>query len=237
MNNKSKPANKIGRFAIVTMLLGYIMVIIISPMEFLYYKEVSGMTSSLDTIYSNSLLTFCIIILLPIMFGLFKDSILFDDAINCLVNFAVRLPQISYIISQNIKLRISNAELNRQVDQLNSKLNRMRQIDCQVSDFKTGNEPGFIYILRREDGIYKIGKTRDIIKRIKQHEVDYGLQFNLVARFVVSDITTFERLALSMTNTFEYRENNRLELRSMDKEELDIFISRFSKICRRNVTN
>lgn len=87
----------------------------------------------------------------------------------------------------------------------------------------------FIYVLRREDGIIKIGRTGDIDSRIHAHEKDYNAKFSILASWVVFDSEAYEKIALSMTGRFAYSEGNRRELRQMNNDDLSGFILDFSK--------
>lgn len=100
-----------------------------------------------------------------------------------------------------------------------------------VKQLTINTNPGFIYVMRREDGILKIGKTNDTKRRLIQHIKDYEIGFELVYRFAVADATCFEKLALKMTSGFEYKEPGRVELRKMTSTELEDFILLFRRCC------
>lgn len=97
------------------------------------------------------------------------------------------------------------------------------------------SNPGFIYVMKRQDGIYKIGRCNDITRRLKQHTQDYGQEFELIQRFVVSDYIEMEKLALNMTLKFSYSEKSRNELRKMSQSELNTFLKKFESICKESV--
>jgi predicted GIY-YIG superfamily endonuclease len=105
-----------------------------------------------------------------------------------------------------------------------------------VSRLHITTDPGFIYIMRRSDGIYKIGRTTNTNHRLSQHATDYGMDFELVKRFVVPDAIEFEKLALSMTANYRHLEDNRLELRRMPKRQVNEFVSEFTKICEVSIS-
>lgn len=87
---------------------------------------------------------------------------------------------------------------------------------------------GVIYIIRREDGVLKIGKTTSLKDRISKHQADYRSRFNIVSSWVVPDMGEYERLALRLSSSFHYSENNRRELRRMSEAELNRFILDFT---------
>lgn len=96
--------------------------------------------------------------------------------------------------------------------------------------------PGFIYVMKRQDGIVKIGRTKNTKRRLFQHEYDYEQRFELICRFVVPDVIEFEKLALQLTAEYYYKEKRRTELRQMTTLELDAFIVDFKQYCIEAVT-
>ena len=46
---------------------------------------------------------------------------------------------------------------------------------------------GFIYLIRAENGLYKIGKTKDLEKRIKPFHVDFPMKWEMVYSFQSPD--------------------------------------------------
>lgn len=91
--------------------------------------------------------------------------------------------------------------------------------------------PGFIYILRRSDGIIKIGKSYRVEGRMIQLEKEYKKGVSLLKRFTVEDVTLYEKLALSMTRDYIYDDEEGRELRKMSEKEVSKFIEKFSVIC------
>jgi predicted GIY-YIG superfamily endonuclease len=91
--------------------------------------------------------------------------------------------------------------------------------------------PGFVYVMKRDDGIYKIGRTIDTSKRLKAHKADYGKNFELIKKFTVPNARHFETKALALTREYMYLEDGRRELREMDDLELEIFLAEFMTIC------
>lgn len=90
---------------------------------------------------------------------------------------------------------------------------------------------GFVYVLRREDGIYKIGRSADVDRRVKEHVKDYRQDFAIANRFAVWDVYLFEKLALLYTERYSYTEGGRDELRKMDDAELRAFLVWFTDAC------
>lgn len=107
------------------------------------------------------------------------------------------------------------------------------KVEAQVviGRLNIGNSPGYIYIMRRADGVYKIGRTDNTNRRQKQHIGDYGMGFVLVRRFVVSDTIQFEKLALHLTAEYAYPEKRRQELRRMNDDQIEAFIEFFNTCC------
>lgn len=85
-----------------------------------------------------------------------------------------------------------------------------------------------IYVIKRDDGIIKIGKTNNLCTRIIQHKKDYRSDFSVLASWVVLDAAYYEQIALNMTNKWAYQENKRRELRQMPDDALSQFIIDFT---------
>ena len=98
------------------------------------------------------------------------------------------------------------------------------------------DRPGFIYVMRRSDGIYKIGRTNSTVRRITELITDYRKQFVLVKRFTVPDTIAFETIALQLTFAYRYDEQHRTELRMLTGSQLTEFLLVFEKICKKAVT-
>lgn len=93
---------------------------------------------------------------------------------------------------------------------------------------RIGSNCGIIYIMRREDGILKFGKSRRLKKRLKAHRNDYKSHFDIISSWVVPDMDRFEAIALSLTKDYFYPEAQRRELRQMTEAQLTQFILDFT---------
>lgn len=87
----------------------------------------------------------------------------------------------------------------------------------------------YVYLLRRSDGVYKIGYTRNIFLRIRAHQKDYGQHFKLIKYWSVRNRFRAEFAALQMTSRFHHTEGNRKELRRMNLYQVLVFVIRFSR--------
>lgn len=96
---------------------------------------------------------------------------------------------------------------------------------------------GVIYIMRRSDGILKFGKTINLSTRHSAHEKDYESNFAIVGSWIVSNIDKLEKIALSKTTRYSYKEDNRKELRLMDDVELTRFMIAFTDIVSNDWSN
>lgn len=96
--------------------------------------------------------------------------------------------------------------------------------------------PGFIYVMRRRDGIYKFGRAIDPNQRLLDHQETYKQDFRLIRWFAVSDMVAFERLALTMTKPYIYKkEAGRRELRRMTKAQLSSFLIGFEQLVKGDI--
>jgi hypothetical protein len=102
----------------------------------------------------------------------------------------------------------------------------------QLQEIEVGTSPGFIYVMKRSDGIYKLGRSGNPGKRQKEHTSDYGQEFEIVKRFAVPDTKALERVALQLTVQYHYSEANRNELRKMGDSEIQDFLEKFGEICK-----
>lgn len=84
--------------------------------------------------------------------------------------------------------------------------------------FSSGNE--YIYILKRSDGIYKLGRTNDLERRLFEHIEDYQMDFCLEYFWSIQYPRQAERRILSLSSGMIYKEGNRLELRKMSTIDL-----------------
>lgn len=73
----------------------------------------------------------------------------------------------------------------------------------------------FIYLLRRADGVYKVGMTNNVRRRMTELERDYGQGFTLVYRWKTNNAPRSENIALCLTRGSKHVEGNRKELRKM----------------------
>jgi hypothetical protein len=131
------------------------------------------------------------------------------------------------------RLQIKLCEINEKLSSIETSAERARERIEALEGIK--QRPGFVYIMKRDDGIVKIGRSIDTEKRLKQHVTDYGCKFSIIETFVVPDAITFEYLALSMTTHCAFLEPHRNELRSMSDEEIAKFRATFIEICKEAV--
>lgn len=123
-----------------------------------------------------------------------------------------------------------------QAERVEKEQRARQRIIALLVEFNTrANQAGFIYIMRREDGIYKIGRSSDVERRLGEHQESYASKFQLVKRFVAPDKVAFEKLALAMTKDYEYHEPGRTELRQMSDVEMSQFLAEFYNICMTGV--
>lgn len=101
----------------------------------------------------------------------------------------------------------------------------------QLHLIQADDDPGYVYVLKREDGILKIGKAINVESRLRSHEKSYGQRFTVVQVYNVPDMVTFEKLALLMTRRYKHEEGNRRELRKMTQSQLNDFHSFFDNLC------
>lgn len=93
--------------------------------------------------------------------------------------------------------------------------------------------PGFIYVMRRADGIYKLGRAVDPIQRLEAHQESYKQNFTLIRAYAVPDMVAFEQLALRRTKDYTYKkEAGRRELRKMTKRQLAQFMIEFERVVK-----
>lgn len=96
---------------------------------------------------------------------------------------------------------------------------------CEKDWIKTKNKkvkqsnPGFIYIIRAEDSsIYKIGKTKDMTKRMYQFDKQYPFNIELYTYFKSNDISNDEK---SLHKQFEDKKQKG-EWFQLDEYDLEI---------------
>lgn len=98
--------------------------------------------------------------------------------------------------------------------------------------------PGFIYVMRRADGIYKLGRAINPNQRLSEHQSAYKKEFKLIRWYAVSDMVAFERVALTMTKPYAYKkEAGRKELRKMTRQQLSNFLAEFEQLVRGDIKN
>ena len=91
--------------------------------------------------------------------------------------------------------------------------------------------PGYVYVMQRDDGIIKIGCSRNPEERKIAHRSDYRKKFQIIALFYVPEMYRYEEIALHLTRKYAWEENKRRELRLMESQDLDNFINEFEKVC------
>jgi predicted GIY-YIG superfamily endonuclease len=97
------------------------------------------------------------------------------------------------------------------------------------------NRPGFIYVFQRSDGIYKMGRTIDIDRRLHEHKAAYNADFKIIETFLVPHMGRYENLVLTMTEDYAWKEIGRTELRKMSNRQLQGFLDEFAEICEGDV--
>ena len=106
-----------------------------------------------------------------------------------------------------------------------------RKVERIVRDLPKKVRPSNVYVMKRDDGIFKIGRSINVYQRISEHNADYKQKFLPIMSFFVIDGMLFEQIALSMTECRFFKEGHRRELRRMSNEDLHVFIDRFSVVC------
>jgi len=87
-----------------------------------------------------------------------------------------------------------------------------------------------IYIMKRQDGVLKFGKTISVENRVREHMVDYKMGFRILSAWVVFPPKIYEKIALDMTKQYVYKEGTRKELRKMDDGQISKFIADFTTL-------
>lgn len=110
------------------------------------------------------------------------------------------------------------------------------QIDDYVENVSSrpnyNKNHGIIYFVQREDGIYKIGRTDNLRKRLLQLYEDYNQKFTPIKAWYVEDCSRYEKYALRITKDCVYTEENRKELRKFTPAESNLFILAFDKVVK-----
>jgi hypothetical protein len=92
---------------------------------------------------------------------------------------------------------------------------------------------GYIYLIKRKDGIYKIGKTRHPQERLSEHNKTWtGCQ--IISLWQVPNMELYEKKALKITQPFFYQENGHQELRAMTLQQVVVFQIIFGELCHCN---
>lgn len=87
-----------------------------------------------------------------------------------------------------------------------------------------------IYLVRRkDDGIYKIGKTSYFQARLPRLCEEYG-DFDVVHVWPVENMHETEKVALSLTKKYFFKEYGHRELRQMTHVQLRQFLNEFTTI-------
>ena len=89
---------------------------------------------------------------------------------------------------------------------------------------------GFIYLMRRADGLHKIGRTNDLKERRESLSRQYKQPVKLIASWAVPNVESYEAKALAITQHFAV---DNTELRSMSRKDSLAFMFVFSLICER----
>lgn len=117
---------------------------------------------------------------------------------------------------------------------LSDKSARVRMASVSVSQpivvkTHTAKSCGIVYVMKRNDGVLKIGRTRSLRNRLQDHCADYEATFEVIAAWVVPNAESYEYYALRVTDRYAYSEGNRRELRQMTDAELSNFIMDFTE--------
>jgi hypothetical protein len=131
--------------------------------------------------------------------------------------------------SSSLEKQLQDQERKRQWKELEwtTKHNQLIRL---VENAAPSHKPGFIYLIRRSDGVMKLGCTNDLDRRIQFHETDYGMEFEIVRAWLVPDKSLYEIKALGLTGKFQYVEDDRKELRQMSDGDLARFIMTFDNV-------
>jgi len=82
---------------------------------------------------------------------------------------------------------------------------RKRRIQSEFSQSRTNEKPGFIYLIKCEVGLYKIGRTKDIVSRIKMLEREIPIKMELIHNFHSNNYILAEKIMHQRYSEFRVR--------------------------------
>lgn len=91
---------------------------------------------------------------------------------------------------------------------------------------------GYIYLMRRADGIYKVGKTVNLTNRQQQLSQQYRQPVYLISSWPAPNLDTYEARALELTSRYAI---DRSELRAMSQTEAITFVFTFTQIVNQGI--
>lgn len=75
---------------------------------------------------------------------------------------------------------------------------------CVYSNTKKNNDPGYVYLLECE-GHHKIGKARNLLKRISAYKTHNPFDCELVKKVYIEDCSKFEEMIHQRFSCFRHR--------------------------------
>lgn len=78
-----------------------------------------------------------------------------------------------------------------QIKKVNTAIGKENHLNI-IPKEKLGTIPGYVYLLKSENGFYKIGKTKDINKRLEQIQKEYPVKIKLIHFIKTDDYTALE---------------------------------------------
>lgn len=94
---------------------------------------------------------------------------------------------------------------------------------------KPKSKSGYIYLIRRQDGIYKIGYSSNITSRLEQLAKQWKQSAILIKKWVVDDMQKAERTVLELSANCYYLEGRSIEYRKMNDKQIEDFIELLGK--------
>jgi predicted translin family RNA/ssDNA-binding protein len=92
------------------------------------------------------------------------------------------------------------AKLEKKLEQARQELKEAERGQEQAQEQQrigaglTSGMTGFVYLIRAENGLYKIGKAKNISKRLQPFSVSFPMKWELVYSFQAKDYTYTEQL-------------------------------------------